>query len=341
MPWLLEPSSPIPFTDDVQVDIDPTPTSSPFASTPTPGSPLPSPSPSPLSSPLILGSVHTSDVFTSGIPLASIDYYHPSTPPTTTTTTTTTTTLVDQMCPYQMSSPFQPQSPFMSPMSTTSMTSDTELSQPETPSSPYPVTPILAPTKKKKQVTSPYSPKSPASVASKELATAEQKCSRTLKSITEAFLDEYRTAEPEMYIDIGRMVDRLQVTKRRFYEIMNVMECFGVVRKEVRDTYFWLGFDNIGASIKAIQQLSQALASAGVPQPSVTAVAVDPYGTKVSSITTLCHQVVNLFLNRRVTSMVDVRESLHLCAKQAPCKRLLHHNFHGDAEHSLLDYLSL
>ncbi|GAM26787.1 hypothetical protein SAMD00019534_099620 [Acytostelium subglobosum LB1] len=131
------------------------------------------------------------------------------------------------------------------------------------------------------------------------------KPSLSLRKMSDTLLGEYRNAPSGQYVDIRRLVEKIKVTKRRLYEIMSIMEYFGVVRKEVRDTYYWTGLNNIAQAVQ-----TKVFDAPPDQQPHKT------------SFTNLCHRLVCLFVSRPVLSIVDARDELGLGSMPARCKRL-------------------
>ncbi|GAM20261.1 hypothetical protein SAMD00019534_034360 [Acytostelium subglobosum LB1] len=127
---------------------------------------------------------------------------------------------------------------------------------------------------------------------------------RSLKSISDLVLSEYRHSDPGTRIDMNDLVSKTQVTKRRFYEIMNVMECVGVVRKEERDAYYWVGYKNVEKTINSIFETTADLSA------------------KMTSINSLCYQFIAMFAIKHMISINDVREEYDLDSRPARCKRL-------------------
>ncbi|GAM23731.1 hypothetical protein SAMD00019534_069060 [Acytostelium subglobosum LB1] len=175
------------------------------------------------------------------------------------------------------------------PTSMTSMTSPSPMMYAPTQIFSSPSIPIQQTT----TTTTTTSPKSVAASLNTGAGRMDQspykRSDKSLKKICDMLLDVFaNSTDPK--INLESLTARLQVNKRRFYEILNVMECLGVVAKEERDCYHWKGLQNITTSLYSIFAMSILF--------------------------------IRLFLVREQVSIQDAKDTYNLTSMPAKCKRL-------------------
>ncbi|EFA84644.1 hypothetical protein PPL_01634 [Heterostelium album PN500] len=165
------------------------------------------------------------------------------------------------------------------------------------------------------------SPRISASLTTSNGAGPVKRSEKSLKKICDILLDEFRDCS-RMKMDLETLKTKLKVNKRRFYEILNVMECLGVVTKEERDTFFWNGLQHIRPNIISIYVNSSAELNHSTNGFSTSDASSETSEPSIKSISNLCHLFIKLFFSRHQVSIADAKEIYNLESMPAKCKRL-------------------
>jgi hypothetical protein len=103
-----------------------------------------------------------------------------------------------------------------------------------------------------------WSPPAPAQKRSKqEMSVEEHVYSRKLKSLgvlAETFVQKHSNIPPETTVIVDDLARSLGVERRRVYDVVNILESMGVVVKKSKNTYLWMGMDNLSISLGKLQE---------------------------------------------------------------------------------------
>jgi hypothetical protein len=89
------------------------------------------------------------------------------------------------------------------------------------------------------------------------MSVEEHVYSRKLKSLgvlAETFVQKHSNIPPETTVIVDDLARSLGVERRRVYDVVNILESMGVVVKKSKNTYLWMGMDNLSISLGKLQE---------------------------------------------------------------------------------------
>eukprot|EP00890_Picochlorum_soloecismus_P001734 jgi/Picsp_1/2561/NSC_00792-R1_transcription factor dp-1 len=103
-----------------------------------------------------------------------------------------------------------------------------------------------------------YQVEPPAAVAPAALILAHNhdptRISRTLKELSENFLAEFCSKDEDTIIDVDVAAQVICASKRRIYDVVNVLSGLGLVVKSHKGRYIWKGYSSASESIEHIME---------------------------------------------------------------------------------------
>ncbi|EFA83252.1 hypothetical protein PPL_04042 [Heterostelium album PN500] len=154
---------------------------------------------------------------------------------------------------------------------------------------------------------------------------------KSLKSICDSFLEEYE-GNTRKRIKIEMLSQKIAVDNRRFYEIIKVMQCLGLVEKEGKNEYYWVGRDNVTNNINNIFHSSRNYITDETEfvcenckhhheQNNTNSPVTANEDAEDTGISKQCKQLIKLFFLHNTISCQDASIILN-CQKKAQGKRI-------------------
>lgn len=129
---------------------------------------------------------------------------------------------------------------------------------------------------------------------------------KSLGRLCEAFVEKFQSPSASTEICIDEVAKELGVERRRIYDIINIMESLYMVRRKCKNTYDWVGLEQLPDVFGRLQQegmveFSQDAVQFGLVQPEAAAVPSSVAATEESnrekkSLGKLSQQFLQLFL---------------------------------------------